>query len=322
MRDMSEGGLIFVAGHRGLVGSALVRCLERDPEIKPRLLTAERSQLDLSNQKHVRDFFEAYRPSYVYLAAARVGGIKDNLEHPAEFVRDNILIAANVIDSAYQSGAKKLLFLGSSCIYPKYAPQPLRPEYLLSGALEETNRSYAVAKIAGIEMCRAYRLQYGFNAISAMPSNLYGPGDNFHPENSHVLPALLQRFGRAAERGEKEVVVWGTGKPRREFLFVDDLAEAATILMDRYNETELINVGCGEDLSIADIATLVAKVTNFEGRIRFDHAMPDGTPQKILDVGPIQQLGWRARTGLEEGLQKTWNWYKSQDVSAVRCSQS
>jgi GDP-L-fucose synthase len=306
---MTDPGRIFIAGHRGLVGSALVRHLE--PTVGDRLLLRSRAELDLTHQGAVDRFFKEFSPAEVYLVAGRVGGIKDNSEHPAEFIRDNLLIATNVIDAAYRAGTRKLLYLGSSCIYPKHAPQPIKPEHLLSGPLEPTNRAYAIAKIAGIEMCRAYRAQYGFNAIAAMPTNLYGPGDNFDPVRSHVLPALLQRFSVAAERGDAEVVVWGTGTPRREFLYVDDLAEAAATLMARYDGTEIVNIGCGEDLSIAEIAHIVAEVTGFRGVIRFDSSYPDGTPRKVLNIEAIRALGWQPRTSLREGLAKTWEWFKT-----------
>lgn len=307
---MNEGGRVFVAGHGGLVGSAITRLLE--PQLGARLLLRTRAELDLRNQSAVDAFFEEFAPEQVYLVAGRVGGIKDNAEHPAEFIRDNLLIASNVIDAAHRSGTRKLLYLGSSCIYPKLAPQPLKPEHLLSGLLEPTNRAYAVAKIAGIEICRAYRAQYGFNAIAAMPTNLYGPGDNFDPERSHVLPALLQRFAAAAARGAPEVVVWGSGKPRREFLYVDDLAEAAVLLMQSYDDAEIINIGCGADSTIAEIASTVAGITGFKGNIRFDTTMPDGTPQKLLDISAIRALGWAPRTPLADGLRKTWQWYREQ----------
>lgn len=307
---MSDRGLVYVAGHTGLVGGALTRLLQ--PTLGDRLILRTRAQLDLTDQRAVSKFFQQVRPEQVYLAAARVGGILDNSERPAEFVYDNLLIASNVIDAAYRAGTKKLLFLGSSCIYPKHCPQPIKPEYLLSGPLETTNRAYAIAKIAGIELCRAYRTQYGFNAIAAMPTNLYGPGDNFDPSRSHVLPGLLNRFSLAAQRGDSEVVVWGTGTPRREFLYVDDLAEAAVLLMERYDAEEPINIGCGEDLTIAEVARLVAEVVGYKGKIVFDPNMPDGTPRKILDVSPLKALGWVPRTPLFEGLQKTWAYYQSQ----------
>ena len=307
---MTRPERIFIAGHRGLVGSAIARQLA--PGFGDQLLLRTRDELDLRDQSAVNSFFKEFSPDQVYLVAGRVGGIKDNSEHPAEFILDNLLIASNVIDAAYRYGTRKLLYLGSSCIYPKLAPQPLKPEHLLSGPLEPTNRAYAVAKIAGIEMCRAYRSQYGFNAIAAMPTNLYGPGDNFDLERSHVLPALLRRFVAAADSDAAEVVLWGSGKPRREFLFVDDLAEAAVMLMQRYDDGEIINIGCGTDATIAEIASTVAEVTGFRGEIRFDTSMPDGTPQKLLDIAPIRELGWAPRTSLTEGLRKTLHWYREQ----------
>ena len=307
---MTRPERIFIAGHRGLVGSAIARQLA--PGFGDQLLLRTRDELDLRDQSAVNSFFKEFSPDQVYLVAGRVGGIKDNSEHPAEFILDNLLIASNVIDAAYRYGTRKLLYLGSSCIYPKLAPQPLKPEHLLSGPLEPTNRAYAVAKIAGIEMCRAYRSQYGFNAIAAMPTNLYGPGDNFDLERSHVLPALLRRFVAAADSDAAEVVVWGSGKPRREFLFVDDLAEAAVMLMQRYDDGEIINIGCGTDATIAEIASTVAEVTGFRGEIRFDTSMPDGTRQKLLDIAPIRELGWAPRTSLTEGLRKTLHWYREQ----------
>jgi GDP-L-fucose synthase len=263
----------------------------------------------LRDQLAVRRFFESERPDAVYLAAGRVGGIKDNSDHPAEFIHDNLLIVANVIDAAYRVGSKKTLYLGSSCIYPRLATQPIQPESLLSGPLEPTNRAYAIAKIAGIEMCRAYRRQYDFPAISAMPTNLYGPEDNFHPEHSHVLPALLQRFAAAATKGDKEVVVWGSGQPLREFLFVDDLADALVAVMDRYDSEVPINIGSGEERSIAEVAELVASTVGYQGRIVFDPSMPDGTPRKILDSSVVRALGWRPKVSLAEGLRRTWEWY-------------
>jgi len=254
-------------------------------------------------------FFSATRPDCVFLAAARVGGIYANDSYPGDFIRDNLQLQTNIIDSAYRHGVRKLLFLGSSCVYPKLAPQPLREDYLLSGPLEPTNEWYAVAKIAGIKMCQAYRRQYGFRAICAMPTNLYGPGDNFSLPDSHVLPALIRKFHEARTAGEPQVIVWGSGTPRREFLHVDDLADAALLLMDHYESAELINVGTGEDLSIAELARLVARIVGFEGRIVFDPSKPDGTPRKLLDVSKLRALGWRARIPLEQGIRGTYDWY-------------
>ena len=305
---MRPDSRVYVAGHRGLVGGAIMR------ELAARgiadVLARTSAELDLRDQRAVNAFFAAERPEYVFLAAARVGGIHANNTYPAEFIRDNLLIQANIIDAAYRNGCKKLLFLGSSCIYPKLCPQPIKEEYLLTGPLEPTNEWYAIAKIAGIKMCQAYRRQYGFDAISAMPTNLYGPGDNFHPEDSHVLPALIRRFHEAKEAGAPEVAVWGTGTPRREFLYVDDLAEALVFLMREYSEEEHINVGCGRDVTILELAELVAEVVGYEGKIVTDLEKPDGTPQKLLDVGKISALGWRAKTDLRDGVGKVYHWYR------------
>lgn len=308
---MRPDSRVYVAGHRGLVGGAIVR------ELAARGITdviaRTSAELDLRDQRAVNAFFAAERPEYVFLAAARVGGIHANSIYPAEFIRDNLLIQANIIDAAYRNSCRKLLFLGSSCIYPKLCPQPIKEEYLLTGPLEPTNEWYAIAKIAGIKMCQAYRRQYGFDAISAMPTNLYGPGDNFHPEDSHVLPALLRRFHEAKEAGAPEVAVWGTGTPRREFLYVDDLAEALVFLMQEYSEEEHINVGRGQDVTIVELARIVADVMGYEGRIVTDLAKPDGTPQKLLDVSRMSALGWRAKTDLRDGVKKTHAWFRQQD---------
>ena len=298
---------IYVAGHMGLVGSALVRRLEG----RKNLILRTRAELDLTDAAAVNRFFAEQRPTQVYVAAGRVGGIRDNATHPADFIRDNLLIAANVIDAAYRHGTQKLLYLGSSCVYPKHAPQPIRPEALLSGALEPTNRAYAIAKIAGLELCRAYREQYGFNAIAAMPTNLYGPFDRFDAERSHVIPALLLRFAEAVRTGAKEIRVWGSGRPRREFLYADDLAEALECLMDRYEGEAIVNVGCGEDLPIAELATLIAATVGFQGEIRFDPTEPDGTPQKLLDISVMRSFGWKPRTPLARGLAQTWAWLRA-----------
>lgn len=305
---MSDDGLIFVAGHKGLVGSALVRRLRG--QHGDRLLTVDRSKLDLAEQDSVNDFFAEYRPSQVYLAAARVGGIKDNNDHPADFIGQNLLIQTHVIDAAWRHGARKLLFLGSSCIYPKMAPQPLRPEYLLSGPLEPTNQAYAIAKIAGIEMCRSYRRQYGFDAICAMPTNLYGPGDRFDPENSHVIPALIYKFAEAKRTGSDEVVIWGSGQPLREFLYVDDLADACAFLMRTYSGDSIVNVGSGVETHIADLAKIIAEIVGFNGRLIFDSRYPDGTPRKLLDSSQIGALGWKAATVLRAGIESTWRSYQ------------
>jgi len=304
---MNKSDKIYVAGHRGLVGSAILRRLTAAGYTH--LLTRSREELDLLDQMQVRRFFETERPGYVFLAAAKVGGIHANATYPADFIRDNLLIETNVIDAAYRSGVKKLQFLGSSCIYPKLAPQPLKEDYLLTGPLEPSNEWYAVAKIAGIKLCQAYRRQYGFNAVSLMPTNLYGPGDNFELQNSHVLPALIRKFHEAKTTGSSEVVVWGTGTPRREFLHVDDLADAAMFLMERYDSEEIVNVGVGEDVTVRELAGLIKEVVGYEGKIVFDSSKPDGTPRKLLDVGRLNALGWRARISLEEGVQATYEWF-------------
>lgn len=287
-----------------MVGSALVRRLQKDGYRN--IVTRTSKELDLRNQQTVQEFFEAERPNYVYLAAAKVGGIVANNTYRAEFLYDNLMIESNIIHQAYKVGVKKLLFLGSSCIYPKGAPQPLREEYLLTGELEPTNEPYAVAKIAGIKLCDAYRDQYGCNFISVMPTNLYGPNDNYDLVNSHVLPALIRKMHEAKEKGEAEVVVWGTGSPRREFLHADDLADACLFLMDRYNEPGLVNIGLGEDLSIKDLAFLVKDIVGFEGEIVFDTSKPDGTPRKLMDVSKLTALGWKARIDLREGIEDVY----------------
>ena len=300
---------IFVAGHQGLVGSALLRKLEQDDYTD--LLTADRNELDLLNQSAVRAYFSSEQPEYVILAAAKVGGIHANNALPAEFIRENLVIQTNVIHTAWQSGVQKLCFLGSSCIYPKLANQPLKEEYLLTGPLEETNDAYAIAKIAGIKMCQAYRRQYGFDVISLMPTNLYGPGDNFHPENSHVLPALIRRIHEAKESNLDKVVIWGTGTPRREFLHVDDLADAVVFLMQGYSNEQLINVGVGEDVTILELAQLIADIVGFTGTIDLDPSRPDGTPQKLLDVSRLSALGWQPRIGLRDGIESTYRWFQA-----------
>jgi GDP-L-fucose synthase len=304
---MSEPGGVYVAGHRGLVGSAIVRELQRRGERN--IVTRSSAELDLREQQAVRDFFEAEKPAQVYLAAARVGGIHANSTYPADFLGDNLQIQVNVIDAAWRSGVRKLCFLGSSCIYPKFAPQPIREDSLLTGPLEPTNEWYAIAKIAGIKMCQAYRQQHGFNAISLMPTNLYGPGDNFDLLGSHVLPALMRRFHEARLRGDPEVVIWGTGTPRREFLHCDDLADAVVQLMHTYDGAEVVNVGCGEDVTIRELAELIARVVGYEGRLAFDPSKPDGTPRKLLDVGRLTALGWRPRIALEDGIRGTYQWF-------------
>ena len=310
---MDKNAKIYVAGHGGLVGSAIVRELQKQGYAN--FVQRGSADMDLREQVAVRNFFAAEKPDYVFLAAAKVGGIHANDTYPAEFIADNLMMESNIIDAAYRNNVKKLLFLGSSCIYPKLCPQPIKEEYLLSGPLEPTNEWYALAKIAGIKLCQAYRKQYGFNAISAMPTNLYGPGDNFHPENSLVLPALIRRFHEAKEAGTPKVTIWGTGTPRREFLYVDDLAEALVFLMNNYEGAEHVNVGCGEDLTIMDLARLVAEVVGFAGEIATDPSKPDGTPQKLLDVTRINSLGWKAATPLKEGVAAAYAWYK-QNVAA------
>ncbi|MCS7315168.1 MAG: GDP-L-fucose synthase [Bryobacterales bacterium] len=312
---MEKASAIYVAGHGGLVGSALVRRLRQAGFAN--LVLRSRTELDLTDQTAVEQFFEAERPEYVFLAAARVGGIQANRTRPAEFIYENLAIQTHVIHAAWRHGVRKLLFLGSSCIYPKHAPQPIREEYLLSGPLEPTNQPYAVAKIAGLEMCRAYRRQYGFNAISLMPTNLYGPGDNFDLETSHVLPAMIRKFHEAKLAAAPRVVLWGTGNPRREFLHVDDLADAALFLMERYDGEDPINVGTGEDLTIRELAEMVRSVVGYEGEIAFDPAMPDGAPRKLLDVSRLHALGWRHRIGLREGIEQTYRWFCESWVAAA-----
>ena len=307
---MKEDSKIYVAGHRGLVGSAIVRRLKTSGY--KNLLLKTRKELDLVRQGDVEGFFDKERPEYVFLAAAKVGGIGANSTFPAEFIYSNLAIQTNIIHSSYLYGAKKLLFLGSSCIYPKHAPQPMKEEYLLSGYLEPTNEPYAVAKIAGIKMCQSYNRQYGTRYISVMPTNLFGPGDNFDLKTSHVLPALIRKLHEAKMRGDKSVEVWGTGAPRREFLYVDDLADAALFLMKTYEDNDIVNVGVGRDQSIRELAKMVGEVVGFEGGLRFDYTKPDGTPLKRLDVSKLTGLGWQAQTPLEEGLKKTYQWYLGQ----------
>jgi GDP-L-fucose synthase len=307
---LAHGRRIYVAGHRGLVGSAIVRRLERDGHHA--LLLRTRAELDLTDHASVERFFRTEKPEVVFLAAAKVGGILANDRQPADFIRENLLIQTHVIDAAHRHGAAKLVFLGSSCIYPKLAPQPMREEHLLTGPLEPTNSAYAIAKIAGIEMVRAYRRQYGMHGICLQPTNLYGPGDNFDLQSSHVLPALIRKFHEAKLAGAPHVVLWGTGTPRREFLHVDDLADACVHLVERYDDAEIVNVGTGEDVAIRELAELVRDVVGYAGDIVQDTSKPDGTPRKLLDVGKLHALGWRARIGLREGIESTYRWYREQ----------
>jgi GDP-L-fucose synthase len=304
---MNPESSIFVAGHRGLVGSAIVRRL-RAAGFR-NLVLRDRSELNLTRQGAVEDFFADARPEFVFFAAAKVGGILANDTYPAEFLQDNLVIQTNIIDAAYRSGTRKLLFLGSSCIYPKHAPQPMPEDCLLTGPLEPTNEWYAIAKIAGLKMCQAYRRQYGFNAISAMPTNLYGPGDNFSLKSSHVLPALLRKIHEAKEAGAAAVEVWGTGKPKREFLHVDDLADACLFLMQSYDGDGWVNVGWGRDETIAELADTIRRVVGFTGELRFDPSKPDGTPRKLLDTTRLTALGWSPKIGLEAGIRSTYEWF-------------
>jgi GDP-L-fucose synthase len=307
---MDKGSRIFVAGHRGLVGSAIRRALEQIGCTN--VLVRSRQETDLRDAAAVKGFFAEAKPEYVFLAAAKVGGILANSTRPAEFLYDNLAIELNVIDAAYRHGVRKLQFLGSSCIYPKFAPQPIEEESLLTGALEPTNEWYALAKIAGIKLCQSYRLQYGFNAISLMPTNLYGAGDNFDLQSSHVLPALIRKFHEAKEQGSPEVVIWGTGSPRREFLHVDDLADAAVRLMQTYDGEEIVNVGTGEDVTIRELAEIVRTTIGYGGRLVFDTSKPDGTPRKLLDISRIRKLGWYPKISLQDGIVQTYSWYLNQ----------
>ena len=303
---MLKSAKIYVAGSNGMVGSAIVRTLEAKGYSN--IVVKSSKELDLKNQQAVHDFFNQEQPEYVFLAAAKVGGIHANNTYPATFIYDNIMIQSNVIQAAYAFNVKKLLFLGSSCIYPKFAAQPIKEEYLLTGSLEPTNEAYAIAKIAGLKMCQFYKQQYGCNFISAMPTNLFGINDNFNLENSHVLPALLRKFIEAKQNNQHEVSIWGSGSPMREFLFVDDLAEACLFLMENYNSVETVNIGTGEDVTIKELAETIMKIVGFEGNLVFDSTKPDGTPRKLLDVSKINTLGWKHQTSLEEGIQKTLNW--------------
>jgi len=305
---MTPDESIFVAGHRGLVGSAIVRRLRVAGFLN--LILRDRTELDLTRQSAVDEFFAATRPRYVFLAAAKVGGILANMEYPAQFLADNLAIQSNVIDAAYRHGTRKLLFLGSSCIYPKHAPQPMHEDCLLSGPLEASNEWYAVAKIAGLKMVQANRHQYGFRAISIMPTNLYGPGDNFSLTGSHVLPALLRKFHEAKVCEAAEVGLWGTGKPRREFLHVDDLADACLYLMSRYDDEQLLNVGWGVDVSILQLAQMIGRIVGFKGNLRFDTSKPDGSPRKLLDTTRLTALGWAPKIELEAGIRSTYTWFQ------------
>ena len=304
---MEKHSKIYVAGHRGMVGSAIYRKLQKEGYTN--LITKTSDELDLRNQQAVADFFAQEKPEYVFLAAAKVGGIVANNTYRADFLYENLAIQNNVIHSSYVKGVTKLMFLGSSCIYPKLAPQPLKEDYLLTGLLEETNEPYAIAKIAGIKMCDAYRAQYDCDFISVMPTNLYGYNDNYHPQNSHVLPALIRKFDEAKRNGSKEVVIWGSGTPMREFLFADDLADACYFLMQTYSEPNLINIGTGADLTIKDLALLIKKVVGFEGELVFDTTKPDGTPRKLMDVSKLHALGWKHQIELEEGLKLAYQDY-------------
>lgn len=311
---MNKEAKIYVAGHRGMVGSAIFRALRESGHTN--LIGKTSSELDLRDRTAVAAFFEDEQPEYVFLAAAKVGGIQANNTFRAEFLHDNLAIELNVINESYIAGVKKLLFLGSSCIYPQLAPQPLKEEYLLTGVLEPTNEPYAIAKIAGIKLCEAYRDQYGCNFISAMPTNLYGPNDNYDLKNSHVLPALMRKFHEAQDSGSSEVEIWGSGTPKREFLHVDDMAEACVFLMENYDGKDFVNVGIGEDISISDLASLIAQIVGFEGSLKFDRSKPDGTPRKLMDVSRINQLGWTAQIHLEKGIKMVYEDFKASLVKA------
>lgn len=308
--SMNHNAKIYVAGHRGLVGSALVRRLQADGYAN--IITKSFAQLDLRNQRAVDDFFAQEKPEYVFLAAAKVGGIKANMDYPAEFIHDNLAIQLNVIHSAYKHGVKKLLFLGSSCIYPRNCPQPIKEEYLLTGALEPSNDAYAIAKIAGIKMCQAYNKQYGTKFIACMPTNLYGPHDNFDLQTSHVLPALIAKFVHAKKNNEPVVTIWGSGTPKREFLYVDDLADACLFLMRNYDGNEIINIGTGTDVTISQLARTIQELVGYAGNLEFDASKPDGTPRKVLHVDALAHLGWQAQTPLAQGIKQTLAWYLKQ----------
>ena len=312
--ELSNVARIYVAGHRGLVGSAVVRSL--NAQGYRNLIVRTHQELDLTEQRDVREFFAAEKPDAVIMAAARVGGIFANSSKPAVFIRDNLLMQDNVIDAAHRSGVKKFVFLGSSCIYPKLAPQPIKEDYLLTGPLEATNEWYAVAKIAGLKMCQAYRREFGFKAISLMPTNLYGPGDNFDRENSHVLPALIRRFHEAKLRNDASVTVWGTGTPRREFLHVDDMADAVVYLLKQYDDEPIVNIGWGKDVTIHELAELVMSIVGYKGMLKFDSSKPDGTPRKLLDTERLSKLGWQPKISLKDGIAQTYRWFTEHAADA------
>lgn len=313
---MNINSKIYIAGHRGLVGSAILRRLQKDGH--KNIILKTRRELDLLDEYAVKSFFEEEKPEYVFLAAAKVGGIVANNEYSADFIYENLKVQNNIIHNSYLSNVKKLLFLGSSCIYPKLAPQPIKEEYFLDGKLEPTNKAYAVAKIAGITMCQAYNKQYGTNFISVMPTNLYGINDNFDLKNSHVLPALLRKFHEAKMHDKKEVAVWGTGSPKREFLHVDDLADACVFLMSNYDDSDIINIGTGEDVFIKDLANLIKDIVKFPGEIVWDSKKPDGTPRKLLDVSKIHNLGWHHKIKFTDGIKTTYEWYKKQITKSIK----
>ena len=312
---MKINSRIYVAGHRGLVGSAIYRLLKKRGF--ENLITRTHSELELMDAVAVQNFFEETKPEFVFLAAAKVGGIQANSNYPADFMRENLIVQTNVIHESWRNGVEKLMFLGSSCIYPKLCPQPISEESLLTGELEPTNEAYALAKIAGIKTCQSYNLQYGTNFISAMPTNLYGINDNFHPENSHVLPALIRRFHEAKLADSESISIWGTGNPKREFLHSDDLADAVLFLMENYNDSEIVNVGCGEDQTIRVLAETISEVVGYSGSLAFDSTRPDGTPQKILDISKIRVLGWAPEIPLKKGLEQVYQWYTEQESSAT-----
>jgi len=303
---------IYIAGHRGMVGGAILRCLKQKGFTN--IIYKTSTALDLRNQQQVDDFFEEEKPGYVFMAAAKVGGIVANNTYRADFLYDNLMMESNIIHAAHKNNVTKLMFLGSSCIYPKLAPQPLKEEYLLTGLLEATNEPYAIAKIAGIKLCEAYRDQYGCNFISVMPTNLYGIGDNYHPQNSHVLPALIRKVHQAKENNSPKVIVWGTGNPRREFMFADDLADACVYLMENYNEKDFVNIGVGTDISIRELAELIKEIIGYEGTFVFDTTQPDGTPQKLMDVSKLHSLGWQHSTGLKEGIKQAYKDFLKREV--------